>query len=433
MAGLHLLVSKYVSCLAMHLAKTFVPNFFTFSCISTLRKIDHGGLHHVIHSFSSVACIPNMPDTRRIIGGDVWARADAVSRDARRIYVSKVSNIWLQGIVMEVMCQRKNVMSKRSTTYVKAVYRCGNTQKTTILPLQVLKDKDPTRAAPTVIAENNNTNIDNTINDNNENLVPPPAPANGDQEVQEPININPASSNNGCNWYEGIADVDVNGPVPFRSWRMTCQYSGRVFTQNCDTQDHNIKCELSPFDLFMASFPKEQLKFMLEQTTASLQMAGKSPTSIGEILKWFGVTLLMTRFEFGGRHTLWSENNGSKYVPSANIGTRTGMSRECYDQLQQHISWSFQLSQRPEGMSSESHRWMLVDGFVQRFNDHRKKHFMPGSTYVFKRGGGRLIQLRMLLLSLLRLLSHSQQLAISITLPVEELISIIGCDKPLLC
>ena len=130
----------------------------------------------------------------------------------------------------------------------------------------------------------------------------------------------------------------------------------------------------------MASFPKEQLKFMLEQTTASLQMAGKSPTSIGEILKCFGVTLLMTRFEFGGRHTLWSENNGSKYVPSANIGTRTGMSRERYDQLQQHMSWSFQPSHRPEGMSSESHRWMLVDGFVQCFNDHRKKHFMPGST-----------------------------------------------------
>ena len=158
---------------------------------------------------------------------------------------------------------------------------------------------------------------------------------------------------------------------------MTCQYTGRVFTQHCDVQEHRVKNELRPIDFFMASFPKEQLKFMVEHTSASLTSCGKAPTTTGEILKWFGVTMLMTRFEFGCRASLWSEESGSKYVPAANLGTRTGMSREQYDTIQQHMAWSFQPRQRPEGMSSETHRWMLVDGFVTRFNDHRKKYFMP--------------------------------------------------------
>ena len=86
---------------------------------------------------------PTMPDTCRDIGGSVWARAEAVSRDAKRIYGIEAGNTWLRGVVLDVMTQRKNAASRRSTTYVRASYMCGNTEKVTILPLQVLKDKDP--------------------------------------------------------------------------------------------------------------------------------------------------------------------------------------------------------------------------------------------------------------------------------------------------
>ena len=320
-----------------------------------------------------------MPDPRRDIGGSVWARAEAVSKDAKRIYGTESGTTWLRGVVLEVLTQRKNASSKRSTTYVKATYMCGNTQKITILPLQVLKDKDPSD-----VGANNN-------NENNGEQLPHPPPQNlavaaaeeNNNIAQPPLqpttshNVNPASSNNGRNWYEGIVDVDANGPVPFRSWRMTCQYTGRVFSPNCDVQDHNIKNELSPIDFFMASFPKDQLRFMVEHTSASLRLAGKPTTTMGELLKWMGVTLLMTRFEFGNRATLWSDDSGSQYVPAANIGTRTGMSHERYDLIQQHMAWSFHPLHKPQGMSSENHRWMHVDDFVKRFNDHRKKYFMP--------------------------------------------------------
>ena len=197
-----------------------------------------------------------MPDPRRIVGGTVWARAEAVSKDAKRIYGSNSSTTWLRGIVLEVITQRKSAAAKRATTYVKALYMCGNTEKVTILPLQVLKEQDPREEVVLLVAaaagENNNDGVPN----NNDVPQPPPPPPhhaadNGQQPPppQEPAgqpNINPVSSNNGRNWYEGVVDVDVNGPVPFRSLRMTCQYSGRVFTQHCDVKEHHVQNELKP-------------------------------------------------------------------------------------------------------------------------------------------------------------------------------------------
>jgi hypothetical protein len=85
----------------------------------------------------------------------------------------------------------------------------------------------------------------------------------------------------------------------------------------------------------MACFPKEHLKSMVEQTSAELQRAGHLPTSIGELLKWFGINILITRFEFGDRASLWSPETGCKYIPSPLLGKTTGMSRCWFDTLLQ--------------------------------------------------------------------------------------------------
>ena len=58
-------------------------------------------------------------------------------------YGTEVTDKWLHGIVIEVMSQRRNANSKRATTYVKANYRCGDAFKIAILPLQVLKERNP--------------------------------------------------------------------------------------------------------------------------------------------------------------------------------------------------------------------------------------------------------------------------------------------------
>ena len=96
-----------------------------------------------------------MPDTRRQVGGDVWAKAEAVSREAKRVYGAAISRTWVRGTVLEVIIQR-NEGSKRATTMVKASYMIGNMEKVACIPLQSLKDKDPSAAAPTEPTATNN-------------------------------------------------------------------------------------------------------------------------------------------------------------------------------------------------------------------------------------------------------------------------------------
>ena len=51
-------------------------------------------------------------------------------------------------------------------------------------------------------------------------------------------------------------------------------------------------------------FPPEQLQLILQLTNNKLAMARKNYTMAGEIGKFFGVMLLVTRFEFGSQASL---------------------------------------------------------------------------------------------------------------------------------
>jgi len=115
---------------------------------------------------------------------------------------------------------------------------------------------------------------------------------------------------------------------------------------------------------------------MVQKLNTSLFTANKKPTTAGELLKWFGVLILITRFEYGDRASLWSPETDSRYIPPPMLG-RTGMTRPRFDELFQYMEWSEQPEERPEGMSRGQYRWMKVDDFVSRFNNHRVTHFEP--------------------------------------------------------
>ena len=82
-------------------------------------------------------------DERRIIGGFVWAKADAVSRDAKRIYGKELARTWLRGTVLQVLSQKKTPAQKRASTYIKALYMVGLTEKVAIITISRLKATDP--------------------------------------------------------------------------------------------------------------------------------------------------------------------------------------------------------------------------------------------------------------------------------------------------
>jgi hypothetical protein len=133
---------------------------------------------------------------------------------------------------------------------------------------------------------------------------------------------------------------------------------------------------VSRLDYFMMMFPPQQLSIMLQLTNSALMSGGRRPTSKAELLKYFGVMILCTRYEFTARASLWSTTAPSKYVSAASMG-KTGMPRQRFDDLWRYMVWSEQPPDRSEGMSHEKYRWMLVDGFVEQYNRHRENDFIP--------------------------------------------------------
>ena len=107
-----------------------------------------------------------------------------------------------------------------------------------------------------------------------------------------------------------------------------------------------------------------------------LPLHDKPPTSIGEVLKWFGVLILITRFEYGNRAELWSHETRCKHIPAPDFG-KTGMSRQRFDDLWRYMEWSYRPAERPDHMSSEQYRCCLVQDFVNRINEHRAAHYHP--------------------------------------------------------
>ena len=55
------------------------------------------------------------------------------------------------------------------------------------------------------------------------------------------------------------------------------------------------------------------------------------------------------------------------------------MSRHRFDRILRHLVFSHQPEERPDDVSSEAYRWMLVDDFVDLFNSHRKEYVNPSS------------------------------------------------------
>ena len=94
----------------------------------------------------------------------------------------------------------------------------------------------------------------------------------------------------------------------------------------------------------------------------------------GEIFKFFGVMLLVTRFEFGSWASFWSNTSTNKYIPAPSFGL-TGMPRKRLDDLWMCIRFSDQPRNHPSEMTSEQYRWRLVDDFVKNFNEHQAQNF----------------------------------------------------------
>ena len=181
----------------------------------------------------------------------------------------------------------------------------------------------------------------------------------------------PVATANGRHWFPTDGHGHINGSINSRHWSVQDSMGQSYGPRNVEAAANH-----SRLDMFLLSFPPHHLNKIVQLTSSKLLNLNKTPTTKQEILKLFGVLVLITRFEFGSRASLWATTAPSKYIPAPCFG-KTGMSRHRFDVLFRCLTFSNQPSERPPSLSHEQWRWKLVDDFVEAFNLHRKENFTP--------------------------------------------------------
>jgi Transposase IS4 len=154
-----------------------------------------------------------------------------------------------------------------------------------------------------------------------------------------------------------------------------------------EPKDDKLDSKRTPLEYFLAAMPSASIKQILHETNEKLREQEADELGIAELLRFFGLCILVTRMQFGRRRELWGHVTGSKYIPSANFAA-TGMSRNQFEEIWSLLSLSHQEPVQPIGMLSADYRWMLVDDFVDDFNCHCWARFRPSemvsaSTFLF--------------------------------------------------
>ena len=104
---------------------------------------------------------------------------------------------------------------------------------------------------------------------------------------------------------------------------------------------------MSKLDMWMMTVGCEQLQATLDLTNAQLEKNGKAELTKGELIKFFGVTHLMTRYKFADRRDLWKSEGPTRFEPAPNFGKLTGMIRDRCDGTFSCLRPSYQPDEKP--------------------------------------------------------------------------------------
>ena len=114
----------------------------------------------------------------------------------------------------------------------------------------------------------------------------------------------------------------INREIPQRLWYMTDSTGDRI-----GGGDYLKVERMSFLDIFLLIFPPDHFITIVNLTNIRLRIAGHQETTKGEVIKFFGVVILGTRFVFGNRRDLWSTSSVSPLLDPPNFDKRTGIAR----------------------------------------------------------------------------------------------------------
>ena len=203
-------------------------------------------------------------------------------------------------------------------------------------------------------------------------LTPPPLTAN---ESRTNVPVRPtrvhACEAHGRKWYT-TTDEDLTHfktTVP-RQWYMTDNFGNKIHPGTAEGE------ALTRLDAFRITFPIEQMKLMITLTNIQLHKKKKQPITEGEMVKFFGTLILMTRIRCRNRNDLWYPKQRFKYQPPFNMAD-TGMSKYRWLDIWGAIQFSYCPEDREDSVSHADHRWMLIDDMIENFNNHRASRYYP--------------------------------------------------------
>ncbi len=169
----------------------------------------------------------------------------------------------------------------------------------------------------------------------------------------------------GAAWTAADIRLPLNGTVRRKHWSVSC-VTGQQVSEGCGVAD------MSPYDYFLWMFPMSHLPAIVSLTNEQLARHAKPATNASEILRFFGVLVLMSRYEFGPRRELWMTSSANKYIPAPNF-TRI-MPNHRFELLRTNVRFS---SSTAYADMENCNRWSLVDDFVAAINMHREEFVSP--------------------------------------------------------
>ena len=169
----------------------------------------------------------------------------------------------------------------------------------------------------------------------------------------------------GVHWNEMQVGDCLNGPVRKRQWKV--YGPGKV---DCIVEGQEYR-ERPLLDYFLWMFPLEHLNVITTLTSINLERRGRKGTTPGEILKFFGVLVLLTRFEFSRRRDLWRTTSRTQYIPAACFGK--AMARDRFEKICSNLQFS-----REAGIEGSLERILLFDGKRK----HLQRQTWNGSSMV---------------------------------------------------
>ena len=318
-----------------------------------------------------------MSDERLIPGTTVHTKAKLLTTD--RACRGMYGSLWKTKLVTgEVLGIQKVIKKTRTMTMVTAKWNLVNSTKVVTLHLSnIKKGQSPEAQTPTgtPIEEHHcqqglpeshqhqtqspNEGVTVTHGGGAQVLHTDVTPSARDNVYDGPVFIAHERS-----WKRLSVTRPMNGVIPVTPWRMTGPLDEII------TFGHSPR-DMTPYHFFSWMFPAGHLNDIVNGTNERLTRHGMKGTTAGEVLKFFGILILMSRFEFSDRRSLWARNSPSKFIPLPAMGAI--MTRSRFEDLKRHLSFSGV----GEDAVNVTNRWNLVSGFVKALNEHFQFHIRP--------------------------------------------------------